>query len=73
MRVVKNPILIQKKGIGIEECLGYALGCVRLSYDDFCRCTPSEFNCICKAYNEQREADYKDGWERMRLLATIVI
>lgn len=58
---------------GIEECLGYALGCVRLSYDDFCRCTPSEFNCICKAYNEQREADYKDGWERMRLLATIVI
>lgn len=53
--------------------LGYALGCIRLSFDDFCGCTPEEFESICKAYHDQREADYKDEWERMRLLATYAI
>ncbi len=53
--------------------LGFALGCIRLSYDDFCRCTPEEFNGICKAYHDQRETDYKNEWERMRMLATITI
>ena len=57
----------------ITELLGFALGCVRLSYDDFCRCTPEEFGSICKAYQDQREVDYKDRWERMRMLATIAI
>ena len=46
---------------------------MRLSYDDFCRCTPEEFGSICKEYQDQREVDYKDRWERMRMLATITI
>ena len=44
------------------------MGCIHLSFDDFCRCTPSEFESICEAYHDQREADYKDGWERARAI-----
>lgn len=32
-----------------------------------------EFASVYKAYAEQRETDFKDNWERMRLLATITI
>ncbi len=44
-----------------------------MSFDDFCGLTPEEFGCICRAFHDQRETDYKDEWERMRLLAAIVI
>lgn len=53
--------------------MGIALGHVGMSLDDFCRCTPVEFEHIYKAYSEQAEAEFRDRWERMRLLATIVI
>lgn len=32
-----------------------------------------EFAAVYKAYAEQRDADFKDNWQRMRLLASIVI
>ena len=32
-----------------------------------------EFAAVYKAYAEQRDFDYKDNWERMRLLASITI
>lgn len=53
--------------------MGFALGCIRLSYDDFCRLTPDEFNHVCKAYLDQEQSQYKDNWERMRMLACITI
>lgn len=53
--------------------MGIALGRVRISYDDFCRCTPVEFEEVCKAWQETRDAEYKESWERTRLLATITI
>lgn len=53
--------------------LGYALGCIRLTYDDFCRLLPEEFEEICKAYSAQSEAEDKGEWERMRLLAAITV
>lgn len=53
--------------------LGYALGCIHLSYDDFCRLSPDEFNSVCKVYLDQEQAQYKDKWERMRMLACITI
>jgi hypothetical protein len=53
--------------------LGFALGCIRLSYNDFCNATPEEYASICEAYSEQREAEYKDGWERARMIATVLI
>ena len=63
----------KKKTVTITELLGFALGCVRLSLDDFERLTPEEFSSICKAYREQCESDYKDNWERMRMQAAITI
>lgn len=43
---------------------------LRLTYDDFCRCTPSEFENICEAFRSREEAEFRDGWERTR--ATVV-
>lgn len=53
--------------------LGIALGCIRLSYDDFCKMDFEEFAAVHKAYAEQRDIDFRNDWQRMRLLATIVI
>lgn len=53
--------------------MGIALGCIGLSYDDFCRCYPDEYYSIAKAWHEMRDAEMKADWERMRLLATITI
>lgn len=53
--------------------LGIALGCIGLSYDDFCKLGYDEFASIYNSYAEQRDVDFKDRWTRMRLLATIVI
>lgn len=64
-----DDVEAEEKKAGINDLLGFALGCIRLSYDDFCRCTVEEFESICKAYNSQREAEYKDGWERTRSIA----
>lgn len=58
---------------GIYDLLGIALGCIRLSYDDFCRMNFEEFAAVYKAYVEQRDTDFKDNWQRMRMLATITI
>ena len=44
------------------------MGCVGLSFDDFCRCTVQEFESICKAYHDQREADCKERWEQTRAI-----
>lgn len=32
-----------------------------------------EFAAVYKAYVEQRDTDFKDNWQRMRMLATIII
>lgn len=49
------------------------MGRVHISYEDFCKCTPEEFEAVCKAWQETRDAEYKENWERIRLLATITI
>lgn len=46
---------------------------VGLTYDGFCDLTPEEFSCIYRAYSEEREAQYRDRWERMRVLAAICV
>lgn len=53
--------------------LGVAVGNIGLRYDDFCDLTPNEFSYIYRAYSEEREAQYRDNWERVRMLASIVI
>lgn len=44
-----------------------------LRYEDFCDLTPDEFTHIYRAYGRERAAQYKDNWERMRILAAITI
>lgn len=44
-----------------------------MGYGDFCRLDFDEFSAVYKAYAEQRDANFKDNWQRMRLLAAIVI
>ena len=44
-----------------------------MPYNDFCAITPEEFHHIYRAYSEERTAQYQDSWERMRMLATIII
>lgn len=53
--------------------MGIALGCIGLSYDDFCRMDFEEFASVHQAYTEQRDTDFKDAWMRMRMLATITL
>ena len=55
------------------ELLGIAVGNIGMPYNDFCAITPEEFNNIYRAYSEERTTQYQDSWERMRMLATIII
>ena len=63
----------KKKPVGIETLLGHAIGCVGMRLDDFCRLTPSEFEAVCRSWNEREESLVRDGWERMRMGAAIGI
>lgn len=53
--------------------LGLAVGCIGMSYDDFCKCTFSEFESICRSWREMTEGQNRVAWERARTIATIVI
>lgn len=44
-----------------------------LSLKDFHSLTPEEFRECCKSRNEFEESKSREEWERMRILATIVI
>ena len=49
------------------------MGCIGLSYSDFCRLSPDEFGAVCRSYAEEREADLRERWERTRLLAAVSV
>lgn len=53
--------------------LGFALGCVGLSYDDFACLTPEEFAAVCKSYNSGVENRERSEWERVRTAVSILI
>lgn len=44
-----------------------------MSYDDFCNCVVEEFESIASKFEEAREAEYREAWERMRLHAAYVM
>lgn len=46
---------------------------MHLAYDDFMKLTPEEYNSICACYTDKEQIQYKDNWERMRILACITI
>lgn len=53
--------------------LGYALGVIGLPRDEFRRLTIEEFDAVCFAHTRHTEELEQSKWERMRMLATIVI
>ena len=53
--------------------MGIAVGNIGIPYSDFCGFTPEEFDHIYRAWNEQQEAQLRDRWECMRMMATITI
>lgn len=44
--------------VSINDLPGVAMGCIQLSFDDFCRLTPEEFDRVYKSYQDRRDADY---------------
>ncbi len=43
------------------------MGCMGMSRDDFCRCTPSEFYAAYGAWGDMRQQRERAEWERARL------
>ena len=43
-----------------------ALGCAGMSVDDFCRCTPSEFDEVMRAWHAREERAERRSWEQVR-------
>lgn len=43
------------------------MGCMGMSMDDFCRCTPSEFYAAHAAWQEARDGEARSQWERTRM------
>lgn len=43
------------------------MGCIGMSMDDFCRCTPSEFYAAYEAWNEMQTSRERGRWERIRM------
>ena len=44
-----------------------------LSLQDFCACTPLEFQQAWQAWNEWQQAQTQTSWEQSRMLATIIL
>lgn len=47
--------------------MGIALGCIGMSMDDFCRCTPSEFRAVYAGWWDMAEGRRREAWERLRM------
>ena len=44
-----------------------------MSLGDFCQLGLEEFRAVCENWHAQRDAESRDAWSRMRMLATITI
>lgn len=53
--------------------MGFALGRVGLSLDDFCRLYVDEFEAVCQAHSEALTEEFRASWERARTIAAILI
>ena len=43
------------------------MGCIGMSVDDFCRCTPSEFKAVYEGWANAEQRHERAEWERIRL------
>ena len=44
-----------------------------MSADDFCRCTPSEFDEVMKAWHAREERRERMGWEQVRTVCLFAL
>jgi hypothetical protein len=44
-----------------------------MSVDDFCQCTPLEFQAVYQAWAEAEQRRERSAWERTRLLCTTML
>lgn len=50
-----------------------AVGCIGMTVDDFCRCTPSEFSAVYEGWAEAEQRRERAAWERARLQCTCML
>lgn len=57
----------------MTDLLGMAVGVAGISLPDFRQLTPGELEAALRAHREREELRRRDDWERMRLLAVMVM
>lgn len=50
-----------------------AVGCIGMTVDDFCRCTPLEFSKVYECWAEGEQRRERAAWERTRLECTTML
>lgn len=50
-----------------------AVGCIGMTVDDFCQCTPSEFQAVYESWNDAEQRKERAAWERARLQCTCML
>lgn len=50
-----------------------AVGCIGMTVDDFCRCTPHEFNAVYEGWTESEKRRERAAWERTRMQCTTML
>lgn len=53
--------------------MGTAVGCIGMSVDDFCRCTPLEFSAVYQGWAEAEQRRERAAWERTRMQCTCML
>ena len=49
------------------------MGCMGMSLEDFCLCTPSELKSIFESWKKREEAALHQAWERTRTETVLVM
>ena len=50
-----------------------AVGCIGMTVDDFCRCTPLEFKAVYDGWMESEQRRERAAWERTRMQCTTML
>ena len=49
------------------------MGCIGMTVDDFCQCTPLEFSAVYESWAENEKRRERAAWERTRLQCTTML
>jgi len=49
------------------------VGCIGMTVDDFCQCTPSEFRAVYEGYVESEQRRERSAWERARMQCVTIL